>query len=151
MILYVVQAYHKEEDEKYNRHLYPSYLTSYDMTKGGKNFGLQSGLHDAVKFESAETAKEWKDYAETKFLDRLWEVVPIDTRLLGKVEPLYVVKPVKVISSMKITSVDLMPDGEFQVAGVVKDTRKCTCTHKTKEIREEYCEYDDCEHCDFYK
>lgn len=121
MILYVVQAYRKEEDKEYKRHLYPSYLTSYDMTKGGKNFGLQSGLHDAVKFESEETAEEWKNYAETKFLDRLWEVVPIDTRILGKVEPPYVVKSVKVINSLKITSVDLMPDGEFQVAGIVKD------------------------------
>lgn len=121
MILYVVQAYHAVEDKKYKRHLYPSYLTSYDMTKGGENFGLQSGLHDAVKFESVETAEEWKDYAKTQFLDRLWEVVPIDTRLLGKVKPLYVVESVKVINSLKITSVDLMPDGEFQVAGIVKD------------------------------
>lgn len=91
-ILYVIQAYHNKEDETYKQHLYPSYLTSYDLKKGGKNFGLQTGLHDALKFENMETAEEWKCYGEKTFLDRNWEIVPIDVRLLGKVKPMYIVK-----------------------------------------------------------
>ena len=79
---YLIQAY--------KRHLYPSYLTSYDLKKGGENFGLQSGLHDALKFESESKAKEWTDYASQIFKEREWEIVPVDERLFGKVTPLYI-------------------------------------------------------------
>lgn len=91
-IYYMVQAYHREVDVEYSRHLYPAYLTSYDKVKGGKNFGLQSGLRDALKFTSEETAMEWQQYAAEVFKDRAWEVVPVDSRLLGKVKPIYVIE-----------------------------------------------------------
>lgn len=87
---YLIQAYHIKEDKEYKRHLYPSYLTSYDLKKGGENFGLQSGLHDALKFESESKAKEWTDYASQIFKEREWEIVPVDERLFGKVTPLYI-------------------------------------------------------------
>lgn len=90
-IYYLVQAYKTKEDPKYNSHLYPSYLTSYNITLGGDGFGLQTGFHDALKFEKMETAKEWLDYAATKFPERSWDIVPMDSRLLGRVEPLYIV------------------------------------------------------------
>ena len=87
---FVVQAYKNEVDEKYHCHLLPNYLTSYNMELGGSSFGLQSGLHDALKFTSEETAIKWKNYAKDKFLNRSWEIVEIDERLLGKYKPLYV-------------------------------------------------------------
>lgn len=91
-IYYLIQAYKTKEDPKYNTHIYPSYLTSYDLTLGGDGFGLQTGFHDALKFEKMETAKEWLDYAATKFPDRSWDIVPMDSRLLGRKEPLYIVE-----------------------------------------------------------
>ena len=93
MIYYLVQAYKKEVDEMYQRHLYPSYLTSYHMKKGGDAFGLQSGLSDALKFVNEKTAEEWKSLAERTYTDRVFDVVPIDSRILGKVTPRFVVQP----------------------------------------------------------
>lgn len=90
-LYYVVQAYKIKEDEKYKTHIYPNYLTSYNMTLGGSNFGLQSGLYDALKFEAEEDAKKWTNYAASVFSARAWEIVPIDTRILGKKTPMYVV------------------------------------------------------------
>ena len=90
-IYYLVQAYKTKEDPRYNSHLYPSYLTSYNLTLGGDGFGLQTGFHDALKFEKMEIAQEWLDYAATEFPERSWDIVPMDARLLGKVKPMYVV------------------------------------------------------------
>ena len=92
MVYYLVQAYKKEVDEQYLRHLYPSYLTSYNMKKGGDAFGLQSGLPDALKFVNEETAEEWKTIAEKIYPDRTFEVVPLDGRILGKVVPRFIVE-----------------------------------------------------------
>lgn len=92
MIYYLVQAYKKEVDEVYQRHLYPSYLTSYNMKKGGDAFGLQSGLPDALKFVDEKTAEEWKLLAEKTYPDRTFEVVPVDSRILGKVVPRFVLE-----------------------------------------------------------
>ena len=92
MVYYLVQAYKKEVDEQYQRHLYPSYLTSYNMKKGGDAFGLQSGLPDALKFVNEETAKEWKVIAEKIYPDRIFDVVPLDSRILGKVIPRFVLE-----------------------------------------------------------
>ena len=91
-VYYVVQAYKIKEDEKYKTHIYPNYLTSYNMTLGGNNFGLQSGLYDALKFEAEEDAKKWANYAASVFSERTWEIVPVDSRILGKVAPMYVVE-----------------------------------------------------------
>lgn len=88
---YLVQAYKDKEDVKYKSHIYPSYLTSYNMTLGGKNFGLQSGLHDALKFTTEKAAQEWCNYAKSIFENRTWEIVPADSRLFGRLKPSYVV------------------------------------------------------------
>lgn len=53
-----MQAYKVTEDSQYHTDVYPAYLTSYNMTLGGKKFGLQSGIYDAIKFTSEEKAKE---------------------------------------------------------------------------------------------
>jgi hypothetical protein len=91
MVYYLVQAYKKEIDIQYQRHLYPSYLTSYHMKKGGDSFGLQSGMTDALKFLDEKTAEEWKEIAERTYDDREFEVVPFDGRIFGRVEPRFVV------------------------------------------------------------
>ena len=91
MNYYLVQAYKKEVDEQYQRHLYPSYLTSYKMNKGGDGFGLQSGMADALKFLDEKTAEEWKEIAEKTYPDREFDVVPFDGRIFGRVEPRFVV------------------------------------------------------------
>lgn len=90
-IYYLIQAYKVKEDLKYNSHIYPSYLTSYDMTLGGDGFGLQTGFCDALKFEEIETAQKWLNYAKSKFTEKSWDIVPMDARLLGKVKPMYIV------------------------------------------------------------
>lgn len=91
-IYYLVQAYKTKEDSKYKTHLYPNYLTSYsyNMQLGGANFGLQSGLYDAIKFESKSKAKEWMEYAKHIFKERTWEIVPVDERMFGKEKPAYI-------------------------------------------------------------
>lgn len=91
-VYYVVQAYEIKEDEKYKTHIYPNYLTSYDLKMGGNNFGLQSGLYDALKFEAEADAKKWENYAASVFSERTWEIVPVDSRILGKVTPMYIVE-----------------------------------------------------------
>ena len=91
MIYYLVQAYKKEVDAQYQRHLYPSYLTSYHMNKGGDGFGLQSGMADALKFLDEKTAEEWKGIAERTYDDREFEVVPFDSRIFGRVNPRFMV------------------------------------------------------------
>lgn len=91
MIYYLVQAYKKEVDNQYQRHLYPSYLTSYKMNKGGDGFGLQSGMADALKFLDEKVAEEWKEIAERTYPDREFDVVPFDGRVFGRVEPRFVV------------------------------------------------------------
>lgn len=90
-VYYLVQAYKTKEDPKYNSHIYPSYLTSYDLTLGGDGFGLQTGFHDALKFEKMEIAKKWLNYATNKFMERSWDIVPMDARLLGRAKLMYVV------------------------------------------------------------
>ena len=92
MVYYLIQAYKKEVDETYQGHLYPSYLTSYYMEKGGQGFGLQSGLPDALKFVNKKTAEEWKVIAEKTYPDRTFDVVPLDSRILGKVVPRFVLE-----------------------------------------------------------
>ena len=90
MVYYLIQAYKKEIDTEYQRHLYPSYLTSYKMEKGGKDFGLQSGFPDALKFLDENTALEWKAIAESAYPNRIFDIVPFDARIFGKVVPKYV-------------------------------------------------------------
>lgn len=90
-VYYLVQAYKNKEDLKYQLHIYPTYLTSYDMVLGGANFGLQSSLHDALKFTEEETAQEWCNYAKSRFENRVWEIVPVDSRLFGRQKPSYVI------------------------------------------------------------
>ena len=90
-VYYLVQAYNIKEDPRNSYHLYPSYLTSYNMVLGGRNFGLQSNLYDALKFTEEEIAQKWYDYAKSKFEDRVWEIVPIDSRLFGRQKPCYVI------------------------------------------------------------
>jgi len=93
MLYYLIQSYSIEVDEKYKKHLYPSYLTSYDMKLGGKNFGLQSGLHDALKFTSIEDANLFMNKGIEIFgKSHEFEIVPIDARTLGRAEPKYVLK-----------------------------------------------------------
>ena len=92
MQYYLIQAYNKQEDKNYHTHKYPSYLTSYDMKMGGENFGLQSGLYDALKFISLEEAIRWKEYGEKTFVSKEFDIVPIDSRILGRVNPQYVIK-----------------------------------------------------------
>lgn len=93
MILYVVQAYSKKIDEQYKTHLHPSYLTSYNMKLGGNKFGLQTGLYDALKFETEETAELWKQKGEHIFGDiKEFDIVPIDSRLLGRFKIKYIIK-----------------------------------------------------------
>lgn len=92
MIYYLIQAYKKDVDETHKGHLYPSYVTSYKMQKGGDNFGLQSGIYDALKFLSDDTANEWKEIAVNAYPDREFEVVPLDGRILGRVQPRFVVE-----------------------------------------------------------
>ena len=87
---YLVQAYKVTEDSQYHTDVYPAYLTSYDMTLGGNNFGLQSGIYDAIKFTSEEKAKEWLNYAASVFSGRTWEIVPVDARIFGKKTPNYI-------------------------------------------------------------
>lgn len=89
-IYYLVQAYKTKEDSKYKTHLHPNYLTSYNMRLGGANFGLQSGLYDAIKFETESKAKEWMEYAKHVFKERTWEIVPVDERMFGKEKPVYI-------------------------------------------------------------
>lgn len=91
MVYYLIQAYKKEVDETYKGHLYPSYVTSYYMEKGGRGFGLQSGLPDALKFLDEKTAEEWKEIADNAYPDREFEIVPLDGRILGRVNPRFVV------------------------------------------------------------
>ena len=92
MIYYLIQAYHKEVDKQYHRHLYPTYLTSYKMQLGGDSFGLQSGLHDALKFTSEETAKIWLEKGKNTFKGRDWELVPVDSRIFGRAKLEYVIE-----------------------------------------------------------
>ena len=92
MQYFLIQSYHKEIDEKYHRHLYPCYLTSYDLNVGGKNFGLQSGTHDALKFKNEECLKPYLEKAIKTFGDKYeFDVVPFDGRIFGKAKLLYVV------------------------------------------------------------
>lgn len=91
MVYYLIQAYKKEIDDTYKGHLYPSYVTSYYMEKGGRGFGLQSGFPDALKFLDEKTAEEWKEIAEMTYADREFEIVPFDGRIFGRVQPRYVV------------------------------------------------------------
>ena len=49
MVYFLIQAYKKEVDKQYQRHLYPSYLTAYYMEKGGKGFGEIQIYQQAVK------------------------------------------------------------------------------------------------------
>ena len=86
---YLVQSYWKVVDEQYQRHLYPSYLADFKMT--GESLMIQSGLADALKFESEADAKNWQEKAEEMFNDRTFDVVPFDSRIFGKATPRYVV------------------------------------------------------------
>lgn len=88
-VYFLIQAYRKEVDEEYQRHLYPSYLTDFHMN--GKQLMLQSGQADALKFEDESDAKVWKKKAEEMYQDREFEVVPFDTRIFGKVTPRWIV------------------------------------------------------------
>ena len=84
MLYYVVQGYSKQVDNDFKTHLYPSYLTSYNLTLGGEGFGLQSGLCDALKFTDMTMAQHWKSKGEKVFLTKEFEVVPIDSRVFGR-------------------------------------------------------------------
>ena len=85
MIYYVVQGYSKQVDEKFKTHLYPSYLTSYDLKLGGNGFGLQSGLCDALKFTDEQTASKWREKGEKVFGEnKELEIIPIDSRIFGR-------------------------------------------------------------------
>lgn len=91
MIYYLVQGYSKKVDDKFHSHLYPSYLTSYDLKLGGNKFGLQSGFTDALKFINETTANQWKLKAEEIFGKiKEFEIVPIDSRIFGRVDLRYV-------------------------------------------------------------
>lgn len=89
---YLIQSYKTEKDDKYYGDIYPSYLTSYDLTLGGKNFGLQTNMYDAVKFSSKDKAKIWLKYAVEHFPNRTWDIIPVDERLFGKNKPLYIIE-----------------------------------------------------------
>ena len=92
MIYYLVQSYKTEVDEKYHGHLYPCYLTSYNMTVGGEGFGLQSGTHDALKFTNEELINPYMERAIKSYgHNHEFEIVPFDERILGRDKKLYVV------------------------------------------------------------
>lgn len=89
MIYFLVQAYRKKIDEEHNSHLYPSYLTSYDMCN---QFGLQTGTYDALKFISEETAKVFMEKAINIFGEtREFEIVPFDERIFGRAKQKYII------------------------------------------------------------
>jgi hypothetical protein len=61
------------------------------MKLGGKNFGLQSGTHDALKFVSAKDADTFMNKAFEIFgNDREFEIVPVDGRFFGRAKLQYV-------------------------------------------------------------
>jgi hypothetical protein len=93
MIYYLIQAYSKQVDEKYSTHLYASYLTSYNLKIGGDSFGLQSGLHDALKFTDEVTANLWKLKGEEVYgKTKEFEIVPFDSRVFGRAKVQYLIK-----------------------------------------------------------
>lgn len=93
MIYYLIQSYKKDVDEEYKRHLYPCYLTSYDMKIGGKGFGLQSGTHDALKFTNQDLLKPYLKKAEEIFGNtHEFDVVPFDKRVFGRAKIFYVIE-----------------------------------------------------------
>lgn len=87
--LYLVQAYSKEPDPRFQTHLYPTYLTSYEQNMN--KLALQSGLHDALKFTNFDTANEWMRKAKQTFPTKTFEVIPADKRIFGKPTPAYMV------------------------------------------------------------
>lgn len=89
---YLIQSYKTEKNDKYYGDIYPSYLTSYDLILGGKNFGLQTNMYDAVKFSSKDKAKIWLKYAVEHYPNRTWDIIPVDERLFGKNKPLYIIE-----------------------------------------------------------
>lgn len=89
MNYYLINAYSKEVDEKYQTHLHPTYLTCYKMD--GKQLGLQSGLYDALKFLSLEHAKKWMKRAEKMFPMKEFGIVPFPDRVFGRVTPKFVI------------------------------------------------------------
>jgi hypothetical protein len=90
MIYYLIQAYHKEIDVQYDRHLHPCYLTCFEMDS--EKLMLQSGQYDALKFTNENTARTWLTMAEEQFPSREFEIVPFDSRIFGRVQPKYVVE-----------------------------------------------------------
>lgn len=92
MIYYLVLAYRKEKDLEYKRDLHPSYLTSYNLKLGGSQFGLQSGIFDALKFETIECANVFKEYAVERFGDKYdFDVAPYTDEMFGKYKINYIV------------------------------------------------------------
>lgn len=91
MIYYFVLGYRKEIDKQYKRHLHPCYLTSYDLKLGGSGFGLQSGIYDALKFETYECAKYFMDYAIKKFDNYEFEIAPFSSDIFGKYRIDYII------------------------------------------------------------
>ena len=84
---YLIQGYKKEKDPKYHCHIYPNYFTEYNV---GEGFFLQSGFRDALKFEYKTDAEEYLEKAKNTFKDYEFDIVPFDSRIFGKISPLYV-------------------------------------------------------------
>jgi len=95
MVYFLVQSYRKDVDEKYNSHLYPSYLTSYNLKLGGDQFGLQSGLHDALKFISEKDAQIFMEKGIQVFgKTHEFEIIPFDARVFGRAKVAYVIEAI---------------------------------------------------------
>lgn len=85
----LILGYKKTQDESTMSHKYPTYFTCYN----GSEYGLQSGMHDALKFEDGEKAYEYLEVANEKFGNLYeFEAVIVNSLILGKYDYKYVIK-----------------------------------------------------------
>lgn len=98
MIYFLILCYKKEECDITKGHIYPGYLTCYGKMTGQvgilgeDSFGVQSGFRDALKFKNYSDIEPFLERAEKVFGSKYeFETVEFDSRMLGRVEPLYVV------------------------------------------------------------
>jgi len=87
--MYLIVAYSKEKNNTTSSHIYPCYFTCYN----GNQYGLQSGIYDALKFQFEGRAKEELIIANKKFGDKYeFTVINVNNLMLGKYEYKYVIE-----------------------------------------------------------
>ena len=94
MVYYIIQAFKKKIDEKYKKHLYPSFICSYNIEISGKGFGIQGNINDALKCVDKKDILPFINKAIDIFGDIYeFEVIIIDRRFFGRDKHKFVYNP----------------------------------------------------------